>query len=189
MTDRRTSPTPSSSSHAHRPAQPSALRQSHTPASAEQNDDATGLGGDGQFSPPESPPMSPEPAASPRPFVPVTSMGGMFAASESTPLIPDASRQRRSSVNPAHPGVCTHGTFSPRASTPEGRSGALEDDTDDDSETPGSGTTIAALDKVISHVVGHDDWKGWFKKTMRTRKMGQSSELAERAGFRDTPLM
>ncbi len=59
----------------------------------------------------------------------------------------------------------------------------------DGSSSPGSGTRIPVLDDAISAVVGNDDWKHWLKKRMRTRKMGQSSELAEQAGIRDTNLM
>jgi hypothetical protein len=45
------------------------------------------------------------------------------------------------------------------------------------------------VDRAISHVVGHDDWKKSLKGLMRTKKMGQSSELAEQAGVRDTWFM
>lgn len=65
----------------------------------------------------------------------------------------------------------------------------MTEDDDGDSESPESTTTIAVLDNAISHVMGHDDWKRWLKKRMKTRKMDQSSELAEQAGFRDTPYM
>lgn len=68
--------------------------------------------------------------------------------------------------------------------------GSIDDDEGTDgTSTPGTGTNIAVLDTAITHIVGHDDWKRWLKKRMRTKKMGQSSELAERAGFRDTPYM
>lgn len=60
---------------------------------------------------------------------------------------------------------------------------------DDDSETIGSGTHIPVLDDAITHIVGSDDWKRWLKKRIRTKKMGQSSALAEQAGIEDTPLM
>jgi hypothetical protein len=56
-------------------------------------------------------------------------------------------------------------------------------------ETPESGTTIAVLDNAITHIVGHEDWKRWLKRRMRTKKMGHSSRLAEQAGLQDTTLM
>lgn len=59
----------------------------------------------------------------------------------------------------------------------------------DGSSTPGSGTRIPALDSAISHIVGHEDWKRWLKKRMQTKKMGQSSELAEQAGIPHTVFM
>jgi hypothetical protein len=45
------------------------------------------------------------------------------------------------------------------------------------------------LDNAISHIVGHEDWKKWLKRRIRTKKMGQSSQLAEQAGLHDTTLM
>ncbi|CAM1510882.1 Fc.00g083950.m01.CDS01 [Cosmosporella sp. VM-42] len=61
--------------------------------------------------------------------------------------------------------------------------------TDDSSETAGSGTHIPVIDDAISTIVGSDDWKKWFHKRIRTKKMGQSRRLAEEAGFQDTTLM
>jgi hypothetical protein len=92
--------------------------------------------------------------------------------SESTPLIQDAG---------AGPG--THGTFSPRASSPV--NGIFSGSTDDESESQGSGGNNG----IFASLVGGDDWKRWLARRMRTTKMGHSSELAEQAGFRDTPFM
>lgn len=60
---------------------------------------------------------------------------------------------------------------------------------EDDSETAASGTKISVLDNAITTIVGNEDWKKWLKKRMRTKKMGHSNMLAERAGVEDTTLM
>ena len=60
---------------------------------------------------------------------------------------------------------------------------------DDGSETVGSGTHIPVLDDAITTIVGHEDWKRWLKKRMTTKKMGNSSRLAERAGVQDSTYM
>lgn len=60
---------------------------------------------------------------------------------------------------------------------------------EESSETAGSGTHIPVLDSAITTIVGHDDWKRWLKKRIRTKKMGHSSMLAEQAGFKDTTSM
>lgn len=60
---------------------------------------------------------------------------------------------------------------------------------EDGSDTGASGTHIPVLDSAITTIVGHDDWKRWLKKRMRTKKMGHSSVLAEQAGFEDTAFM
>lgn len=110
-------------------------------------------------------------------------------ANESTPLIDGDSQrptQRRGSVHPAHPGVCSHGTFSPRPMSP---TLTMRSTDEDGSETAGSGTHIPVLDNAITTIVGHEDWKKWLKKRMRTKTMGHSSMLAEQAGFEDTAFM
>ena len=133
----------------YRPAQPSALRQSHRPSSISR--------------PSEDP------------------------ASESTPLIAPDSPEECHHHSHAHGGRCDHGTFSPRPESPVTLSTRVTDE--EGSNTPETGTTIGVLDDAITGIVGHDDWKRWLGKRMRTRKMGQSRQLAEQAGFRDTPLM
>lgn len=163
-----------SSSNEYRPAQPSALRQSlsaqHPYIDEEGRAASTSVL-------PSSPPRSPSPAQQERP-----SLTGVLA-SESTPLLPS---QRRGSIHPAHPGVCSHGTFSPRPMSPATTAGGYDDES---SETAGSGTHIPVLDDAITTIVGHEDWKRWLKKRMTTKKMGNSSRLAQRAGVQDTPYM
>ncbi|KAF7561953.1 hypothetical protein G7046_g2177 [Stylonectria norvegica] len=168
MTGRPSHSRTNSASNAHRPAQPSALRQALTAQNRSLDDN----GGDNDAS---SPPTSPGPAAR-------ASINGIFA-SESTPLIQG---QRRPSIHPAHPGTCSHGTFSPRPTSPAITTRSTDDG---DTDTIGSGTHIPVLDNAITTIVGNDDWKKWLKKRIRTKKMGQSRVLAEQAGFQDTPLM
>lgn len=97
------------------------------------------------------------------------------AADESTPLI----QPNSFTTSTAHPGACNHGTFSPRAATPPNDLSHILDASEEDNNSEG----------LFSHTTGNDDWKQWLKSRMKTKKMGQSSEIAERAGFRDTPLM
>lgn len=161
----------------HRPAQPSALRQA---LSAQNRSDSDN--GSGSSAPMASPPASPGPTSG----APISEI----FASESTPLMQGNSttstNHRRSSIHPAHPGVCSHGTFSPRPSSP---AMTMQSTDEDGSDTGGSGTHIPVLDSAITTIVGHDDWKRWLKKRMRTKKMGHSSVLAEQAGFEDTAFM
>lgn len=84
-------------------------------------------------------------------------------STESTPLLISATEPPS-----VHPGKCDHGTFSPRASTPLG---------------------AQELENAIDGMQGSDDWKSWLKQRMRTKKMGQSSELAHRAGVNDDTIM
>jgi hypothetical protein len=97
-----------------------------------------------------------------------------------TPLV--SPNRRASTVHPARAGICTHGTFGPKPESPEPLPS-------DGSSTPGFGTRIPVLDNAILAVVGHDDWKKRLKRRVRTKKMGRSHEMAERAGIRDTPFM
>lgn len=154
----------------HRPAQPSTLRQT---VNRNQNDASA----TGNLAPPESP-GHPQGATIDEIF-----------ANESTPLIDGNNQrpsQRRGSVHPAHPGVCSHGTFSPRPMSP---TLTMRSTDEDGSETAGSGTHIPVLDNAITTIVGHEDWKKWLKKRMRTKTMGHSSVLAEQAGIEDTAFM
>lgn len=150
----------SSSNNHHRPAQPSTLRQSHAASSRESSQDS----------------------------LPAFSRAvdhDAVVASESTPLIPsdDASSRRRSSA--VHPGVCEHGTFSPRPLTPTEGFGYPGDD--DYLAAAGAG---GLGDSTVSSSSGEEGgWKKWFTGRIRTKKMGQSRELAQRAGFQDSTLM
>ncbi|KAF4976597.1 hypothetical protein FZEAL_6757 [Fusarium zealandicum] len=172
------------SSTDHRPSQPSALRQALN-AQRSGEDSSRPRSNDGGSSPTSghfaSPPASPGPATR-------ASIDNIFA-SESTPLMQSSDsplNRRRGSIHPAHPGVCSHGTFSPRPTSPTMTMRSIDED---GSETAGSGTHIPALDNAITTIVGHEDWKRWLSRRMRTKKMGHSSVLAEQAGFEDTSLM
>lgn len=193
MTGRPTPARASSHTADHRPVQPSSLRQAHPlPGSDDGDENGSGSGdngaggssnrkGDRPKTPSRQPAKETDTTASPP-------RGGIFT-SESTPLIQGQGSDRpqgRSSVHPAHGGACGHGTFSPRPSSP---ATSLRDGDDDTTSSSASGTQIPVLDSAISHIVGHDDWKRWLKKRVRTKKMGHSSALAEQAGIRDTPLM
>lgn len=149
-----------SASNGHRPLQPSALRQSHTPPVARR---AHSQGSE---------------AASRRPMVD-------GPAAESTPLVAKESQQRCGvHAAAAHAGLCNHGTFSPRPSSPTNGLGPSGH-----GDAMGSGASVVSLDSAVSQLGGTDDWKRWLKARMRTKKMDQSSQLAQQAGFRFTPLM
>ncbi|KJZ78645.1 hypothetical protein HIM_02036 [Hirsutella minnesotensis 3608] len=148
-------------SNDHRPLQPSALRQSHRPDSSD-SDPST---------------VNAVPAAA------AADDQESAPATESTPLVAgDAHSRRRSSIHPAHPGICNHGTFSPRPSSPAeglGIGGAMGD----------GGAANGILDGAVNPASPPDDWKRWLTSRMRTKKMDQSSQLAQQAGFRFTFLM
>lgn len=92
---------------------------------------------------------------------------------ESTPLIP---------ASAPHEGDCDHGTFSPRAASPH---------IDSFQSSPRRLGSPRSGDEGIfgSSGSGAEDWKGWLKTRIKTRRMGQSRQLAERAGFDDSALM
>lgn len=104
-------------------------------------------------------------------FFPSSTAVGDHFMGESTPLILGSEARGRN-----------HGTFSPRASSP---SGLFSGSTDDGSDSTRSGGNTG----IFASLLGGDDWKRWLTRRMRTTKMGHSSELAEQAGFRDTPFM
>lgn len=164
----------------HRPVQPSSLRQTHALPEGDDGSSGHNHDEDRPRTPTRQPTRAEPSASSPR--------GGVFA-SESTPLISGDRTHSRSSSN-VHGGVCTHGTFSPRPSSPvEPLIRGMDDDGDSASMSSASGTKIPVLDNAISHIVGHDDWKRWLKRRITTKKMGHSSELASQAGIQDTTLM
>lgn len=160
----------SSNNGHHRPSQPSSLRHSHAAPSRESSQDS------GPAFRNAAVPVDADAIA--RPAV----------DDESAPLLPaatDSHRRRRSTV---HPGVCEHGTFSPRPVSPDDgfpfpRSGGGSRHGAGHVETPD------LFDSPASQPSPDAGWKQWFHGRMRTKKMGQSRELAQLAGFRDTPLM
>lgn len=166
----------------HRPTQPSALRQA---LSAHDRNESESPAAEGSTTPTSIPVASPPDSPG---HPPGATIHEIFA-NETTPLIDgnnQRSNTRRGSVHPAHPGVCSHGTFSPRPMSP---TLTMRSTDEDGSETAGSGTHIPVLDNAITTIVGHEDWKKWLKKRMRTKTMGHSSMLAEQAGFEDTAFM
>ncbi|KAG5983543.1 hypothetical protein E4U55_007878, partial [Claviceps digitariae] len=156
----------SSSSNRHRPLQPSALRESHVASSRESSQERS-------------------PALRQAASAPACGDGGKPVAGESTPLIPaETSHRRRSAV---HPGICEHGTFSPRPTSPFEGEGGFPFGT---IENAASADPSGLFDNAVSKSSSNRGWKMWFGGGgIRTRKMGQSSQLAQQAGFHDTPLM
>ncbi|KFA45536.1 hypothetical protein S40293_06580 [Stachybotrys chartarum IBT 40293] len=143
----------------HRPTQPSSLRRA---LSANGPNTPVNTGAASSVDPASSsPPASPGPA--PRAL-----------ASEFTPLLVGTETC-------VHEGPCNHGTFSPRPSSPAAgrRTTSLFSDVSDTLQS----TTASSIDKRDK------DWKRWLKKRITTKKMGHSRQLAEQAGFQDTPLM
>ncbi|KHN95067.1 sulfate transporter [Metarhizium album ARSEF 1941] len=160
----------SSSSKSHRPIQPSSLRQSH-PASSRDSSQESGPA----FR--HAVPSGEENTAQGE-----TSIGRN--ANESTPLIPDGGGAQRRRSSAVHPGVCNHGTFSPRPTTPDEAFPFTF--TRDDAVAAGPGEF---LDNSSSQESTEEGWKRWFSGRIRTRRMGQTRELAHQAGLRDMPLM
>ena len=164
----------------HRPLQPSTLRQSHTPASRR----GSSQGSDSA--------AARQPDTSPASSSASSQRKQAAAATESTPLIPADGQQHEQHQrrDPAHPGICTHGTFSPRPSSPaDGIFGGRLLDDMTASETTASEPPSGVLDNAMSNILGTDDWKVWIKRRIRTKKVTQSTELAQQAGFRFTPMM
>ncbi|PHH62330.1 hypothetical protein CDD81_7250 [Ophiocordyceps australis] len=172
MTTRPSQSREISASSNHRPLQPSSLRQSHTPLSSSESSTS---------------------ASDPRSTYD-NAAASHEAPTEATPLFndsADASSARQPAAPLARPRTGTHGTFSSRSSSPATGSqgyaaasagvnaGVLVNESLDSS----------MLDNAVSQFIGTDDWKRWIKKRIRTKKMDQSTALAQQAGFRFTPLM
>ncbi|KOS22396.1 putative sulfate transporter [Escovopsis weberi] len=151
----------------HRPYHPSTLRQSHSPDSRPGSSEASGD----------------ETALQP--------VDDNDAPSERSPLIPDAAAAgpRSRKTHPAHAGPCDHGTFSPRPSTPTGPGGTFTDSFDSTAfgTQRAGGPDDSDGDDSSGH--GNPDWSRRFMSLLRTKKMDHTSELAEQAGFHDTPFM
>lgn len=157
----------SSSSKSHRPAQPSSLRQSHAASSRDSSQDS---GPAFRHAVPSRDDAARGDAT----------VGGN--TDESTPLISDGGSTERRRSSAVHPGVCNHGTFSPRPMTPDEVFPIARDDI----VTTGPD---GLFDNSSSQASIEEGWKKWFSGRIRTKRMGETRELAHRAGFRDTPLM
>jgi hypothetical protein len=83
----------------------------------------------------------------------------------------------------AHEGPCTHGTFSPRPTSP---SSILTDPL-----SPTESEAEASIDGVLSGRSHRrqGSWKRQLASKMRSKKMSTSRELAERHGIKDSALM
>lgn len=187
----------SSARNAHAPVNPSGLRQSFTLGSPSPPRET--------LAPQRSPSTSPQPSPHTRPAVRFDNSTGddldlsRAGPSEQDPLLqPTAALSERTSLlrnvlndgQCVHPGLCNHGTFSPRPCSPAasmGSSGSGFDSTAGSSNQP-----MPILDGLINSLDGSRDSAGWRRslvQIVRSKKMSSSNELAERHGLSDTGLM
>ncbi len=176
---------PRSNSQIHAPANPSGLRQSYTadwpgdihgssPSDSKDRSDPDVRADDG----------STETIAEAGP-----SRSGLFSASPATPTESTALlRGVLDARECSHEGLCSHGTFSPRPSSPAASIQSSETGQDSGS---GSENALPIIDGIISTLTGQRDtsWRRKWARNLRSRKMSTSSALAERHGFKDTGMM
>ncbi|KAK8105811.1 Sulfate permease [Apiospora kogelbergensis] len=166
MASGRPQPTRTNSRQAgdHAPLTPSGLRQSQTPSSSSlhrQNQD------EGFFaSTPGATDVQDYEVSRPGP---------------SSPRSPDESTETTSLLHEhAHPGPCSHGTFSPRAASPMGSSYKTTDTTDTNS--------LVGSDQEGERAA-RANWKRTLSAKVKSKKMTSSGVLAEQHGFKASPLM
>ncbi len=159
--------------HDHAPAHPSGLRQTYTASSSSSVDD------------------NPDPASPDRTehtHAHVNAAGpSRHRPTEATALLGSALLLREE----AHDGPCNHGTFSPRPTSPTSTSSLLGEslpgspsESDAESSLPGAGGLLS--DDTSRRV---RSWKRQWAAKMRSKKMSNSSALAERHGVKDSALM
>ncbi|KAL9942894.1 Solute carrier 26 [Verticillium nonalfalfae] len=161
---------------AHRPANPSGLRNTYNAASRNssihEDDRAAGASsnddGDAPASPSTETPQ-PGPSAPSRPPPP--------QHTESTGLLHSVLRDN---INEGHGG---HGTFSPRPSSPVTSFNSYENDTASNASQRGG------LDKVINSITGSEDWRKSWHKSVMSRSITNSDRLAAEAGFKANTRM
>ncbi|EEY22469.1 sulfate transporter 4.1 [Verticillium alfalfae VaMs.102] len=161
---------------AHRPANPSGLRNTYNAASRNssihEDDRAAGASsnddGDAPASPSTEAPQ-PGPSAPSRPPPP--------QHTESTGLLHSVLRDN---INEGHGG---HGTFSPRPSSPVTSFNSYENDTASNASQRGG------LDKVINSITGSEDWRKSWHKSVMSRSITNSDRLAAEAGFKANTRM
>ncbi|KAK8051479.1 sulfate transporter 4.1 [Apiospora rasikravindrae] len=165
MASGRPQPTRTNSRQAgdHAPLNPSGLRQSQTLSSTSlhrENQDGTHFA-----SSPDATDVQDYEVSRPGP---------------SSPKSPDESTETTSLLHEhAHPGPCSHGTFSPRAGSPMGSSYKTTDtDTGSLAGSEQDGDRAARI-----------SWKRALSAKVKSKKMTSSGALAEQHGFKDSPLM
>ena len=151
----------------HAPAHPSGLRQTYTASSSSSVDDI------------------PDPAAPDRTE---HTNAHANAAGPSRHRLTEATLLLRED---AHDGPCNHGTFSPRPTSPMSTSSLLGEslpgspsESDAESSLPGAGGLLS--DDTSRRL---RSWKRQWAAKMRSKKMSNSSALAERHGVKDSALM
>lgn len=155
------------SSHDHRPLNPSSLRQTYTasvspPTSSDTMAPRPVAGPSG----PSGPSAGPNPVASP--------------PTEATSLLAGGAKDEDAGAPPSEPPY-HHGTFPSRPDTP----------TDDATRGLlfGDGSERSTLSSRRETPSPGDDWWARLARSVRSKKMSQTSALAERAGFEDSLIM
>jgi hypothetical protein len=163
-------PNPHRPSHDHTPAHPSGLRQIYTASSTSSADDA----------PDPASPDGDEPV-SPRHTVAGPSKQ---RPTEGTALLGTALFLREE----AHEGPCNHGTFSPRPTSPTSLLGESLASSPPESDAEGS---LLGVGGLLSEDSSRrlSKWKRDWAAKMKSKKMSNSSALAERHGIKDSALM
>lgn len=101
-----------------------------------------------------------------------------FPPSESTSLLQNVL------IDNSAPTSYTHGTFSPRPTSPTGSARSADMD-----RPSSSASSIPILDSVLTTITGDDHWRKRFIRKLKSKKMTSSRTLAEQAGFKDTVWM
>lgn len=163
-------PNPSRPGHDHAPAHPSGLRQTYIPSPYGSFDGASN---------PTSPPRS-EPAADHQ----HAAGPSRPHASETTSLLPAIFDLREQ----AHEGPCMHGTFSPRPTSPTGSSVLGDSISPSDSEAEGS---VSGIEGVLRGGSSRErrGWKRRWAATIKSKKMSDSTALAQRHGIKASAQM
>ena len=114
--------------------------------------------------------------------------GPSDSPSETTALLQKA----LSNTSCNHAGPCTHGTFSPRPSSPSPSDRSYGTDIGSSGDGSARPMPIPILDGLITSITGSRDsgnWRRSLAKKVRSKKMSTSSVLAERHGLTDTGSM
>ncbi|XDG09802.1 hypothetical protein ABKA04_009417 [Annulohypoxylon sp. FPYF3050] len=83
----------------------------------------------------------------------------------------------------AHDGPCDHGTFSPRVSSPPSRGGVFDAEIGSVADSDGSGS-VPSSDTLLK-----GSWRKTFSSRVKSKKMTDSSTLAQQHGVQDSWAM